>query len=76
MLYEIHGYGVPRLLWDGQLLEHAIRLMSLRLRAHAVSAGLAIVLDSSVKAWPCIFLLNEGEGFGLIKVAGENVVML
>jgi len=54
---EIHGDGVPRLLWHRELSEESIGVMSWSLSTSTSSTGTHILLDKGAELWPSVFTL-------------------
>ena len=69
VLDEVHGDGVPRALWDRQLLKGSIGLVALRLRSFASGARVAIVLNKGAHVRPEVFLMNKGQSLVLTEMS-------
>ena len=52
---EIHGDGVPSLLWHRELSEESIGAMMRGLGTSTSSTGAHILLDKGAELWPSVF---------------------
>jgi len=52
---EIHGDGVPSLLWHRELSEESIGAMMQGLGTSTSSTGAHILLDKGAELWPSVF---------------------
>jgi len=58
LLYEIHGYGIPRLLRNQKLLEKSIGFVAHRFGAGTSGARFAVVLDIDWKSRPIVLHMD------------------
>ena len=69
MLYEVHGDGVPGLLWDRKLFKASVGSMMRSLSSVAICAGLTEILDEFSESGPSVISLDEGDGPVLTEVS-------
>ena len=75
LLYEIHGYGIPRLLGDRKLLEKYVRFMAHRFGVRTSGTRLAVIFDVGRKSRPILVHANLVECLCLTKMSCKGVVM-
>jgi len=69
LLYEIHGYGIPRLSGNRKLLEKSIRFMTHRFGMGTSGTGFAVVFDIGRKSRPIVMHADLVECLCLTKMS-------
>ena len=75
LLYEIHGYGIPRLLRNRKLLEKSVGFVAHRFGAGKNGAQFAVVLDVDWKSRPIVLLADLMKGLHLTEMTCKGMVM-
>src|SRR5882724_7153930 len=76
LLYEIHGYGIPRLPGDWKLLEKSIGFVAHRFGTGTNGAQFAVVLDIDWKSRPIVLHTDLMKGLHLTEMTCKGMVML
>ena len=75
LLYEIHGYGIPRLLRNQKLLEKSLRFMVHRFGTGTSGTQLAVVFDIGRKSRPIVVHVDLVECLCLTEMSCKGVVV-
>jgi len=73
--YEIHRYGIPRLLGNQKLLEKSIGFVAHRFGMGTSGAQFAVVLDVDWKSRPIVLHTDLMKGLHLTKMTCKGMVM-
>src|SRR5882724_1856337 len=75
LLYEIHVYGIPRLLGNRKLLEKSVGFVVHRFSVGTSGARFAVVLDIDWKSRPIVLHMDLMKGLCLTKMTCKGMVM-
>src|SRR5882724_2945003 len=75
LLYEIHGYGIPRLLGNQKLLEKSIGFVVHRFGMGTSGGRFSVVLDIDWKSGPIVLHTDLMKGLDLTEMTCKGMVM-
>jgi len=75
LLYEIHGYGIPRLLRNWKLLEKSVGFVANRFGMGTGGAQFAVVLDVDWKSGPIVLHADLMKSLCLTEMTCKWMVM-
>src|SRR5882724_3531914 len=75
LLYEIHGYGIPRLLGNRKLLEKSVEFVAHRFGMGTSGAQFSVVLDVDWKSRPIVFHADLMKSLHLTEMTCKGMVM-
>src|SRR5882724_13311118 len=75
LLYEIHGYGIPRLLGNRKLLEKSVGFVVHRFGMGTSGARFAVVLDVDWKSGPIVLHTELMKGLRLTGMTCKGMVV-
>ena len=75
LLNEIHGDGIPRLLWDRKLFEASIWSVTGSFSSVTTSTGLTEILNKVAKSGPGVLSSNQINSLVLTEVSGGRMIV-